>query len=117
MELLVEQLRRRVAEIGEWLEAEHSEPAEVRLVREEGQGPRARFADYDDSTAAIVAPGGDWRESLNTTVWLRFRMRRPDAWPVEDTALFAQRFGTYPLEPSNRTGQTLQRMQGITLPK
>jgi alpha-mannosidase len=111
MELLVEQLARRVAEIGRWLEAEQGEPAEVRIVRE--YLPGARFHDYDDALAPLVAPGGDWREALNSTVWLRFRLRRPDGWPVPDTALLAQRFGTYPLEPSERTGQGLQRMQGM----
>src|SRR5207237_6572010 len=111
MQLLVEQLDRRVTEIGRWLEAEHGEPADVRIARQDGA--RARRADYDDSTAPVVAPGGDWREALNTTVWLRFQLRRPDAWPVEETALLAQRFGTYPLEPSLRVGQDLQRMQGM----
>jgi alpha-mannosidase len=111
MELLVEQLGRRVAEIGEWLEAEVGEPAEVRIVRQEG--PPARFAEYDDRSAPLLAPGGDWRETLDTTIWLRFRLRRPDAWPVEDTALVVQRFGNYPLEPTNIPGQTLQRMQGM----
>ncbi len=33
MELLVEQLDKRVAEIGRWLEAELGEPAEVRISR------------------------------------------------------------------------------------
>src|SRR6266852_9544470 len=106
MELLVEQLDKRVAEIGRWLEAEVGEPAEVRIVRQDV--PRARTADYDDRRAPIMAPGGDWREALDTTVWLRFRLRRPDSWPVEDTALIAQRFGTYPLEPGIRIGQELQ---------
>jgi len=111
MELLVEQLARRVAEIGRWLEAEHGEPAHVRIVREDLPG--ARSHDYDDADAPVVAPGGDWREALNSTVWLRFQLSRPDAWPVEDTALIAQRFGTSPLEPTHRTGQNLQRMQGM----
>ena len=61
----------------------------------------------------MLAAGGDWREPVDTTVWLRFRLRRPDAWPVEDTALVAQRFGTYPLERGIRIGQDLQRMQGM----
>jgi alpha-mannosidase len=111
MELLVEQLDKRVAELGRWLEAEVGEPAEVRLVRQDVR--EARNADYDDSSATSLAAGGDWREPLDTTVWLRFRLRRPETWPVEDTALMAQRFGTYPLELIHRTGQDLQRMQGM----
>src|SRR5712692_174248 len=111
MELLVEQLDKRVAEIGRWLEAEIGEPAEVRIVRQDDR--RARQADFDDSTSESLAPGGDWREPLDTTVWLRFNLRRPDKWPVEHTALIVQRFGTYPLEQINRTGQDLQRMQGM----
>src|SRR5258708_1728336 len=97
MELLVEQLDRRVTEIGRWLEAELGEPAEVRIVR--ADAAQVRSADYDDAGAPILAPGGDWREPVDTTVWLRFRLHRPDAWPVEDTALVAQRFGTQPIEP------------------
>jgi alpha-mannosidase len=110
MELLVEQLGRRVAEIGRWLEAERGEPADVRIIREDS--PHVRLPEYDDAHAPILSPGGDWREALNTNVWLRFRLRRPDGWPVEHTALVAQRFGTYPLEVTDRTGQGLQRMQG-----
>ena len=60
MELLVEQLEKRVAEIGRWLEAEVGEAAEVRIVR--ADGARARNRDFDDSSAPILAPGGDWRE-------------------------------------------------------
>ena len=111
MELLVEQLEKRVTEIGRWLEAEVGEPAEVRIVRQDD--PRARYADYDDSGAESLAVGGDWREPLDRTVWLRFNLRRPENWPVEETALIVQRFGTYPLELINRTGQNLQRMQGM----
>src|SRR5438067_1942759 len=95
-----------------WLEAEHGEPAQVRIVRQDSSA-RVRSSDYDDGSAPTLAAGGDWREALNSTVWLRFRLRRPDAWPVEETALIAQRFGTYPLEPSIRIGQGLQRMQGM----
>src|SRR5437667_4334624 len=95
-----------------WLEAEHGEPAQVRIVRQDSSA-RVRSADYDDGSAPTLAAGADWREALNTTVWLRFRLRRPNAWPVEETALIAQRFGTYPLEPSIRIGQGLQRMQGM----
>src|SRR6185436_6561609 len=97
MQLLVEQLERRLAELGRYLELEHGEPAEVRLV--------------DDG--ALVAPGEEWRAGLNSTVGLRFALRRPDHWPVENTALVAQRFGTYPLEPNPRVGRELQRMQGM----
>src|SRR5437879_1686579 len=111
MELLVEQLDKRVTEIGRWLEAEVGEPAEVRIVRADDR--RARQADYDDGSAERLAVGGDWREPLDRTVWLRFNLRRPDSWPVEETALSVQRFGTYPLELINRTGQELQRMQGM----
>ena len=111
MELLVEQLDRRVIEIGRWLEAEQGEPAEVRIIREDSAV--ARSAEYDDTHAPILTPGGDWREPVDTTVWLRFRLRRPDGWPVQDTALVAQRFGNYPLERGNRIGQELQRMQGM----
>ena len=55
MELLVEQLDRRVAEIGRWLEAEQGEPAEVRIVRETAPGALGR--DYDDTRAPILAAG------------------------------------------------------------
>ncbi|MGI9146389.1 MAG: alpha-mannosidase [Chloroflexota bacterium] len=111
MELLVQQLDRRTAEIGRWLESERGEPAEVRIIREDFS--RAKLFEYDDRHAPMLAPGGEWREALDTTVWLRFNLRRPDAWPVDATALLAQRFGTYPLEPSFRIGQELQRMQGM----
>src|SRR5712691_4467781 len=111
MELLVEQLEKRVAEIGRWLEAEVGEPADVKIVRLDDR--RARFADFDDANAEAMAVGGDWREPLDTTVWLRVNLRRPENWPGEDTALIVQRFGTYPLELINRTGQDLQRMQGM----
>jgi alpha-mannosidase len=111
MELLSERLARRFLELEQWLEMERSEPAVVRVVREASAA--ARLPDYDDSQAPLLRPGGDWREPLNTTVWLRFHLRRPAAWPVEDTALVAQRFGTYPLEPALRIGRELQRMQGM----
>ena len=111
MQLLVEQLDRRVAELSRWLEAEVGPPAEVRLVR--GVGDEARLPDFDDRQAPVLAPDGDWREALNSTVWLRFRARRPDSWPVADTALIAQRFGTYPIESERRIGLNLQRMQGM----
>src|SRR5579859_2097517 len=111
MELLVERLERRSLELNRWLELERGEPAEVRIVREDTLD--ARLPDYDDSQAPPLPQGGDWREPLNTTVWLRFRLRRPTSWPVEDTALVAQRFGTTPLEPGVRIGRELQRMQGM----
>src|SRR5437667_52546 len=69
MELLVQQLDRRVAEIGRWLEAEHGEPAEVRIIRQDSSA-RVRSSEYDDSSAPTLAPGGDWREALDTTVRL-----------------------------------------------
>src|SRR5437868_754517 len=111
MELLVEQLGRRVIELGRWLEADRGEPAEVRIVRQDT--PAARLPGFDDSQAPVLSPGGDWREPLNSTVWLRFQLRRPESWPVEETALVAQRFGTHPIEVINRTGLILQRMQGM----
>ena len=111
MELLVERLARRGLELERWFELERSEPAEVRVVREDSLA--ARLPDYDDSQAPVLRPGGDWREPLNTTVWLRFRLCRPASWPVQDTALVAERFGTYPLEPAFRIGRELQRMQGM----
>jgi len=101
MQLLVEQLERRVLELARWFELERSEPAVVRLARTEGDPQET------------VEPGGAWSEDLNTSVWLRFRLTRPDHWPVEDTALVAQRFGTHPLEPNPRIGRELQRMQGM----
>jgi alpha-mannosidase len=111
MERLNERLAARALEIGRWLELERGEPAEVRIVRRDVAS--ARLADFDDAQAPLLAPGGDWRERLNTTVWLRFRLRRPPDWPIEQTALVAQRFGTYPFEPGVRIGRELQRMQGM----
>jgi hypothetical protein len=111
MERLVERLAQRAVEIGRWLEMERSAPAEVRVLRQDDLAARA--PEFDDSQLPLLAPGGDWREPLNTTIWLRFRLRRPAEWPVEDTALVAQRFGTYPLEPGFGIGRDLQRMQGM----
>src|SRR5207244_13540856 len=114
MELLVERLARRGLELERWFELERSEPAEVRVVREDSLA--ARLPDYDDSQAPVLRPGGDWRAPLNTTVWLRFRLCRPASWPVPDTALVAERYGTYPLEPAFRTGRALQRAHGTAYP-
>src|SRR5438094_8045650 len=100
MQLLVEQLDRRVTELSRWLEAEVGPPAEVRLVR--GVGDEARLPDFDDRQAPVLAPDGDWREALNSTLWLRFRARRPGSWPGADTALIAQAFRTYPTESAPR---------------
>ncbi len=111
MELLVEQLVRRGRELDQWLEIERGPAAQVRLVREEGDA--ARWPDYDDAAAPVLAAGGDWREVLNQTVWLRFQLTRPPDWPVQDTALVAHRFGTLPLEPALRVGRELQRLQGM----
>jgi alpha-mannosidase len=111
MERLTERLAQRALEVARWLELERTEPAEVRIVRRDV--PSARMPDFDDVHAPMLTPGGDWREQLNTTVWLRFRLCRPTGWPVEETALVAQRFGTYPLEPGLRIGRELQRMQGM----
>ena len=111
MELLVEQLRRRVTELGMWLNAAQTDPADIRIVRDDSLS--ARLPDYDDSRSPLLAAGGGWREPLNTTVWLRFNLSRPLDWPVQDTALIAQRFGTYPVEFTNRTGINLQRVQGM----
>src|SRR5947207_14467489 len=100
MDLLVEHLQRRVAELARWLDAEQGPPARVRLVR--ADDPRARHPDYDDRAAPLLEPGGDWREPLDTTRWLRWRLTRPADWPPEDTALPLQRFGTSPPEPAAR---------------
>ena len=111
--MLVDQLRRRAGELERWLALELGAPAEVRLVR--GADRSARLPDYDDRSAPLLVPGGDWREPINSTVWLRFRLHRPDDWPAHDTALLAQRFGTLPVEIGVpvRTGIDLQRMQGL----
>jgi alpha-mannosidase len=111
MELLVEQLVRRGRELDQWSEFERGPAAEVRLAREEGDAPR--WPHYDDAEAPILLPGGDWREPLNQTVWLRFSLQRPPHWPMQDTALIAHRFGTLPLEPAPRIGRELQRLQGM----
>ena len=58
MELLVEQLEQRVLELGRWLEAEHGEPAEARIGRQDSLS--AGRLDVDDRHAPILAPGGDW---------------------------------------------------------
>jgi alpha-mannosidase len=110
MELLVEQLHSRVAELGAYLELEHGPPADVRIIdRDE---PAARLPDFDDSAAAVL--GSDWREPTDAIRWLRFQLSRPAHWPVEDTALVAERFGTLPIE--QRLGPRRlpkQRMQGL----
>jgi alpha-mannosidase len=111
MDLLVERLARRTLELGRWLELARREPADVRLIREDTSD--ARRPDYDDHAAPVLSPGGAWREPLNTTVWLRFTLCRPADWPVKDTALVAERFGTYPVEVHERIGLGLQRMQGM----
>jgi alpha-mannosidase len=111
MERLVERLAQRALEVGRWVELDRGEPAEVRIIREDVAS--VRLAQYDDAQAPILAPGGDWREPLNTTVWLRFRLCRPAEWPVDQTALVAQRFGSQPFEPGVRIGRDLQRMQGM----
>src|SRR5262249_44461898 len=111
MQLLVEQLARRGRELERWLYSDRGPAAEVRLVREDTDA--ARLPDFDDSSAPVLAPDGDWRELLNQTVWLRFRLTRPADWPVQDTALVAQRFGTQPLPPAPRIGRELQRLQGM----
>jgi alpha-mannosidase len=111
MERLAERLALRAMEIGRWLELDRSEPAEVRIVREDVAS--ARLPDFDDTHAPVLLPGGDWREALNTTVWLRFRLCRPADWPIPETALVAERFGSQPMEPYGRIGRELQRMQGM----
>ncbi|HEV7666506.1 MAG TPA: glycoside hydrolase family 38 C-terminal domain-containing protein, partial [Chloroflexota bacterium] len=111
MERLVEQLERRIDELARWLEVEHGPPADVRIIRQ--HTPDAKRTDFEEGDAPLLDPGGAWREPLNTTVWLRFQLTRPDRWPVEDTALAAQRFGTYPVETLTRIGLGLQRMQGM----
>src|SRR5947209_8441343 len=111
MDRLVEQLDRRVAELARWLEVDRGPPAVVRIVREDTL--EARRVDFDDSGAATLDIGGAWREPLNTTVWLRFHLTRPPDWPIDETALVARRFGTYPVEANHRIGLDLQRMQGL----
>ncbi|HEY2594147.1 MAG TPA: alpha-mannosidase, partial [Chloroflexota bacterium] len=111
MELLAEQLARRGRELERWLEIERGPAAEVRLVRDGGDA--ARWPDFDDSAAPILAAGGDWREPLNQTVWLRFSLTRPPQWAAQDTVLIAHRFGTLPMEPASRVGRELQRLQGM----
>ncbi len=111
MQLLVEQLGQRLIELGTWLALERTEPARVRILRDET--PDAGSPDYDDSAAPLLEPGGDWREPLGSTVWLRFQLRRPDRWPASETALVAERFGTQPIAAPTRIGLILQRMQGL----
>jgi alpha-mannosidase len=111
MELLVEQLVSRGRELAQWLEFERGPAAEVRLVKRGDDA--ARWPNFDDSAAPHLAPGGDWREPLNQTVWLRFSLTRPPHWPAADTVLIAHRFGTLPMEPSSRVGRELQRLQGL----
>ena len=111
MQLLVEQLGQRLLELDRWLALERTPPAVVRIVRDEAPG--ASQPDYDDASAPVLAPGGDWREPLGSTVWLRFGLRRPDGWPGAETALVAERFGTQPLDAMTRIGLNLQRMQGL----
>jgi alpha-mannosidase len=111
MERLVERLERRGLELAQWLEVDRTEPAEVRIVRDGDSA--ARLPGFDDAQAPFLSPGGDWREPLNKTVWLRFQLCRPADWPVEDTALVAQRFGTQPFEPALPAQRDLQRMQGM----
>src|SRR5262249_2964767 len=106
-----QQVERRVAELARWITAERGEPAEVRIVR--NASADARLPDFGDGSAPLLKPGGDWREPLNSTGWLRFRLVRPDHWPVADTALVAGRFGTLPMESEKRIGLGLQRMQGL----
>jgi alpha-mannosidase len=112
MELLVEQLERRVAELSVWRESEQGPPAEVRLIREDV--PDARLPDFDDAVAPVLVPGSDWREPTGAVRWLRFRLSRPEEWPADETALLAQRFGTLPPEPTAPLGRMPgQRLQGI----
>ncbi|HTD77413.1 MAG TPA: hypothetical protein VK898_07245, partial [Chloroflexota bacterium] len=110
MQLLVEQLLSRGAEVGDYLELEQGPPAEARLIA--CDEPSAYRPDFDDSAAAIL--GSDWREPTDAIRWLRFRLSRPANWPPDQTALVAQRFGTQPVE--QRLGPRRlpkQRMQGL----
>src|SRR5438045_2347901 len=102
MQLLVEQVEKRTAELLRYAYVERTEPAHVRIVRD--ASVEARKPDFDDSAAAVLEPGGDWREPINSVVWLRFKLQRPEHWPVDETALVAERFGTLPLEFQNRIG-------------
>ncbi|GAC1316625.1 MAG: alpha-mannosidase [Chloroflexota bacterium] len=111
MERLVEQLERRIAELAVWRESAHGPAAEVRIIR--GGSTDAKRPDFDDHDAPLLEASGAWHEPLNTTVWLRFQLSRPDDWPINETALVAQRFGTYPMETMTRIGLGLQRMQGL----
>jgi alpha-mannosidase len=111
VQLLVEQLRHRLVELDQWLALARTEPAEVRLVRIDD--PDVRLPDFDDRDAPLLEPGGDWREPLGGTVWLRFMLRRPTSWPASETALVAEHFGTQPLARQPRIGLDLQRMQGM----
>ncbi len=111
MQLLVEQLRQRLVELERWLALARTEPAEVRVVRIDD--PDVRLPAFDDRDAPVLEPGGDWREPLGGTVWLRFNLRRPAAWPAAETALVAEHFGTQPMATHPRVGLNLQRMQGL----
>lgn len=112
MDLLLEQLRRRLVEIGQYLEREAGPPADVRIVR--AVGPEARLPEFDDTAAPLLEHGGAWSETTNATVWLRFHLQRPPAWPKSETALVAQRFGTTPRQgPAVPRQRGNQRMQGM----
>lgn len=112
MDLLLEQLRRRLREVGRYREAEVGLPARVRIVRRDDDEPGR--PDFPDADAPLLEPGGDWREPTDSTVWLRFGLQRPTDWPVEHTALVAQRFGTYPREPADvHLMRGNERMQGL----
>ncbi|MBV9543945.1 MAG: alpha-mannosidase [Chloroflexi bacterium] len=110
MDLLLEQLRRRVLELGRYLEAELGPPATVRIVRQTGDAPRA--TDFDDFQAPVLQLRDAWAEPVNSTVWLRFRLQRPAGWQPDETVLIAQRFGTQPREPTGLMRGN-QRMQGM----
>ena len=110
MELLVEQLLSRGAELAEYLEHEQGPPAEVRVIQRDE--PAASRPDFDDSAAPLL--GSDWREPTDAIRWLRFRLSRPSNWPIDETALVAQRFGTLPVEQSLGPRRLpRQRMQGL----
>jgi len=113
MPLLLEQLQRRLVEIAAAIQQETTPPAAVRILRTADTA--ARRPAFPDADAPLLEPGGGWREPVDTIVWLRFGLSRPPDWPVEHTALVAQRFGTSPREPDlgPRRQRGNQRLQGM----
>lgn len=111
MEYLLEQLERRVREVGMWLHRERGGPADVRLVREDRA--EAHLPEFDDRDCPLLLPGSAWAEPIDATRWLRFRLSRPAEWPMEETALVAEHFALAPSDPQFGVARGLQRMQGL----